>query len=49
MALSMVRVLEMAGKYPYSIYGMILADFGTQVDRMVSDQKAMFEFVNGGK
>lgn len=49
MALSSVQVLELAGKYPSSLCGMILADFGARVIRIAWDQRDMFEFVNRGK
>lgn len=49
MALSTVQGLELAGQSPSSICGMILADFGAQVIRVVWDQKDTFEFVNRGK
>ncbi|TKC50881.1 hypothetical protein EI555_019292, partial [Monodon monoceros] len=46
MAWSIVLVLELAGKFPSSICGMILANFGAKVFHMAWDQKDMFEFVN---
>ncbi|XP_070275290.1 alpha-methylacyl-CoA racemase-like isoform X1 [Myotis yumanensis] len=49
MALSSVRVLELAGKYPSSLCAMILADFGVRVIRVAWDQRDIFEFVNRGK
>ena len=49
MAWSIVLVLELAGKFPSSICGMILANFGAKVFHMAWDQKDMFEFVNRRK
>ncbi|XP_054578662.1 alpha-methylacyl-CoA racemase-like [Eptesicus fuscus] len=49
MALGSVRVLELAGGYPSSLCGMILADFGARVVRVAWHQKDIFEFVNRGK
>lgn len=46
MAWSIVLVLELAGKFPSSICGMILANFGAKVFHMAWDQKDMLEFVN---
>uniref|UniRef100_A0A671FR84 Alpha-methylacyl-CoA racemase n=1 Tax=Rhinolophus ferrumequinum TaxID=59479 RepID=A0A671FR84_RHIFE len=49
MALSIVRVVELAGIYPSSFCSMILADFGAQVTRVVWDREYFPNFVNRGK
>lgn len=49
MALSTVRVVELVGRYPSSFCGMILADFGAQVTRVVWDHEYPPNFVKRGK